>query len=54
MSNLASGRTARSLAPNAKQQALAKLATLKQGGLKRTDQFVAAAEEDVYDDVDDD
>ena len=39
MSSLASGRSARSLAPSAKSQALAKLAQLKQGGLKRTDQF---------------
>ena len=37
--SLASGRAARSIAPNSKQQALAKLAQLKQGGLKRTDQF---------------
>ena len=37
--SLASGRAARHLAPSAKNQALAKLAQLKQGGLKRTDQF---------------
>ena len=43
----ASGRAARSLAPNKKQQALASLAQLKQGGLKRTEQFTAVEEEDV-------
>ena len=37
--SLAQGRSARQIAPNSKQQALAKLANLKQGGLKRTDQF---------------
>ena len=50
----ASGRAARSLAPNKKQQALASLAQLKQGGLKRTEQFTAVEEEDVYDDIDED
>ena len=37
--SLASGRAARQVAPNSKQQALAKLAQLKQSGIKRTDQF---------------
>ena len=37
--SLAQGRSARQIAPNSKQQALAKLAVLKQGGLKRTEQF---------------
>ena len=37
--SLAEGRSARQLAPNAKALALQKLAALKQGGLKRTDQF---------------
>ena len=37
--SLAQGRSARQIAPNSKQQALAKLANLKQAGLKRTDQF---------------
>ena len=37
--SIAAGRAARQLAPNAKSQALAKLAQLKQGGIKRTDQF---------------
>ena len=52
--SLAQSRSSRQLAPNSKQQALAKLASLKQGGLKRTEQFAVAEEGDVYEDVDED
>ena len=41
--SLAQSRSSRQLAPNSKQQALAKLASLKQGGLKRTEQFAVRA-----------
>ena len=41
--SLATGRAARQLAPNKKQQALASLAQLKQGGLKRSEQFTVSA-----------
>ena len=43
MSSLASGREARRIAPNAKKNALAQLADLKNKGIKRSDQFEVCA-----------
>lgn len=48
MSNLAEGRAKRAIAPNAKQNALARLADLKKNGGRRTEQYQVRLDRDTH------